>query len=617
MAGSSKERTAWDNPRDFLNMTDEQIITQVTEDFKNSESYQDAYFKKFKQYYQLYRAYQEEADKREDGSNLFIPYIFNIVENAFPKITKSLFSVRPYLPYMPVNKKDPEAARKATNMTNLVEWELDNKMRGRTIYNEILRNTCLYGCGISKQTWKLEERTVVKRVDKTTMQTDEETGLTIPVTSKVPEEVVEVVYDAPVMTNVPLEDFFFDPYATTIDNAAYCIHRYFLPMYVVLDMCNKAQLTISAADLKEKLESGSSTTNEYDKSANIGMSSKPNRKNEIEVWEYWTNDIKCLILNRNIVGLVSNNPYWHRRKPFSKWECIPVSGEFYGIGIVEMCSNLQIELNTTRNQRIDNVSFALNRMYTILRTANIDVAQLKSRPNGFIEVDDHDDLHELPVYEVKDSGFTEETIIKNDMDVTSGVYNYTRGEPADRRETATTASILSQAGNDRFESQVLEIGWGGFSDSALQLAWLNRQYIDKETEITVVGDNGQTTDTTINQDDIDIDLQIVPAPSSLFSAANKQIQQNSLVQLSNILVNNPIVNQQEFLKRVFEAFDFSNPDALLATQQVETVTPTPETSTEGEEPIPTETGMEDLTNANVAAEDMAQSDAEFLQQISM
>lgn len=617
MAGSSKERTAWDNPRDFLNMTDEQIITQATEDFKNSESYQDAYFKKFKQYYQLYRAYQEEADKREDGSNLFIPYIFNIVENAFPKITKSLFSVRPYLPYMPVNKKDPEAARKATNMTNLVEWELDNKMRGRTIYNEILRNTCLYGCGISKQTWKLEERTVVKRVDQTSMQTDEETGLTVPVTSKVPEEVVEVVYDAPVMTNVPLEDFFFDPYATTIDNAAYCIHRYFLPMYVVLDMCNKAQLTISAADLKEKLESGSSTTNEYDKSANIGMSSKPNRKNEIEVWEYWTNDIKCLILNRNIVGLVSNNPYWHRRKPFSKWECIPVSGEFYGIGIVEMCSNLQIELNTTRNQRIDNVSFALNRMYTILRTANIDVAQLKSRPNGFIEVDDHDDLHELPVYEVKDSGFTEETIIKNDMDVTSGVYNYTRGEPADRRETATTASILSQAGNDRFESQVLEIGWGGFSDSALQLAWLNRQYIDTETEITVVGDNGQTTDTTINQDDIDIDLQIVPAPSSLFSAANKQIQQNSLVQLSNILVNNPIVNQQEFLKRVFEAFDFSNPDVLLATQQVETATPTPEPSTEGEEPIPTETGMEDLTNANVAAEDMAQSDAEFLQQISM
>lgn len=613
---SKKERTVWDNPRDFLNMSDEQIIEQVTSDFKNSENYQQAYFDRFKKYYQMYRAYTLEEDKREDGSNLFIPYIFNIVENAFPKITKSLFSVRPYLPYMPVNKKDPEAARKANNMTSLVEWELDNKMRGRIVYNEILRNTCMYGCGISKQTWKLEERTVVKRVDVTEMQTDEESGLTVSVTSKRPDEVVETVYDAPIMTNVPLEDFFFDPYATDIDNAAYCIHRYYLPMHTVLDMCNKAQLTISVADLKSKIESGTSTSNEYDKSQNIGLSAKPTRKNEIEVWEYWTNDIKCLVLNRSIVGLVTNNPYWHRRKPFSKWECVPVSGEFYGIGIVEMCMQLQMELNTTRNQRIDNVSYALNRMYTILRTANIDPTQLKSRPNGFIEVDDHNDLQEIPVHEVKDSGFAEETIIKNDMDVTSGVYNYTRGEPADRRETATTASILSQAGNDRFESQVLQIGWGGFSDSALQLAWLNRQYIDTETEITVVGDNGKSEDVTITQEDIDIDLQIIPAPSSLFSAANKQIQQNSLVQLANILVNNPYVNQTEFLKRVFDVFDFSNSEALL--QQNVQVTPsvTPAVTTDTTVPVE-ETMAMDLTNSNTGMEEMTQNDEEFLQQISI
>lgn len=613
---SKKERTVWDNPRDFLNMSDEQIIEQVTSDFKNSENYQQAYFDRFKKYYQMYRAYTLEEDKREDGSNLFIPYIFNIVENAFPKITKSLFSVRPYLPYMPVNKKDPEAARKANNMTSLVEWELDNKMRGRIVYNEILRNTCMYGCGISKQTWKLEERTVVKRVDVTEMQTDEESGLTVSVTSKRPDEVVETVYDAPIMTNVPLEDFFFDPYATDIDNAAYCIHRYYLPMHTVLDMCNKAQLTISVADLKSKIESGTSTSNEYDKSQNIGLSAKPTRKNEIEVWEYWTNDIKCLVLNRSIVGLVTNNPYWHRRKPFSKWECVPVSGEFYGIGIVEMCMQLQMELNTTRNQRIDNVSYALNRMYTILRTANIDTTQLKSRPNGFIEVDDHNDLQEIAVHEVKDSGFAEETIIKNDMDVTSGVYNYTRGEPADRRETATTASILSQAGNDRFESQVLQIGWGGFSDSALQLAWLNRQYIDTETEITVVGDNGKSEDVTITQEDIDIDLQIIPAPSSLFSAANKQIQQNSLVQLANILVNNPYVNQTEFLKRVFDVFDFSNSEALLQQNVQATPAVTPAATTDTTVPVE-ETMAMDLTNSNTGMEEMTQNDEEFLQQISI
>ena len=622
MAKSSKNRTAWDNPRDFLNMTDEQIIAQVVEDFKNAEDYQTPYLSKFKEYYQMYRAYIKEEDMREDGSNLFIPYIFNIVENAYPKITKSLFSVRPYIPYLPVNRKDPDSSIKAENMTKLVEWELDNKMRGRLVYNEILRNTCMYGTGISKQTWKLEERKVVKRQDVAELETDPETGLTVQTTRTLPMETTEITYDAPLMQNIPLEDFFFDPYATDIDSASYVIHRYYLPMYKILDMCKQGQLSISPNELKKKLDSSQGDNNQYDKSAAIGYNNKPNRKNEIEVLEYWTDDVKCLVLNQTIVGLVTNNPFWHRRKPFSKWECVPVSGEFYGIGIIEMCAQLQQELNTTRNQRIDNVAYALNRMYSILRTANIDPAQLKSRPNGFIEVDDHNDIKELDVNDVPSSAYTEETVIKNDMDVTSGVYNYTRGEPADRRETATTASILAQAGNDRFESQVLQIGWGGFSDSALQLAWLNRQYIDRQTEIVVVGDNGKEETVDISQEDIDVDLQIIPAPSSLFSAANKQLQQNALVQLSNILVNNPVVNQKEYLKRVFEAFDFSNPDVLFTEEVTQATEPTMQEPTTTGEVTPEEVTdslamLEAMSNANTGGAQMTAEDEAFLQQTNI
>lgn len=622
MAKSSKNRTAWDNPRDFLNMSDEQIIAQVVEDFKNAEDYQTPYLSKFKEYYQMYRAYIKEEDMREDGSNLFIPYIFNIVENAYPKITKSLFSVRPYIPYLPVNRKDPDSSIKAENMTKLVEWELDNKMKGRLVYNEILRNTCMYGTGISKQTWKLEERKVVKRQDVAELETDPETGLTVQTTRTLPIETMEITYDAPLMQNIPLEDFFFDPYATDIDSASYVIHRYYLPMYKVLDMCKQGQLSISPNELKKKLDSSQGDNNQYDKSAAIGYNNKPNRKNEIEVLEYWTDDVKCLVLNQTIVGLVTNNPFWHRRKPFSKWECVPVSGEFYGIGIIEMCAQLQEELNTTRNQRIDNVAYALNRMYSILRTANIDPAQLKSRPNGFIEVDDHNDIKELDVNDVPSSAYTEETVIKNDMDVTSGVYNYTRGEPADRRETATTASILAQAGNDRFESQVLQIGWGGFSDSALQLAWLNRQYIDRETEIVVVGDNGKEETVDISQEDIDVDLQIIPAPSSLFSAANKQIQQNALVQLSNILVNNPVVNQKEYLKRVFEAFDFSNPDVLFTEEGTQATAPETQAPVTTGEVTPGEVTdslamLEAMANANTGGAQMTAEDEAFLQQTNI
>ena len=623
-----KELQSWDNPRDFLNMDRNLVLAQVVQDFNDSNNYQKNAFDLFQECYKMYRAYTDDENLREDGSNLFIPYIFNIVENAFPKIVKSLFSVRPYIPFMPVNANDPDSSRKAENMTKLVEWELDNKMKGRLVYNDILRSACMYGTAISKQTWKLEERPVVKRAEIAGYQTDPETGLTVAVTNMQPVETTEITYDAPFMQNIELQDFFFDPYGTDIDNCEYVIHRYWLPMHKIIQMSENEQLDVDVKTIKEKLTPKGRTGEqgrEYDKSSAINMGQKPNRSNDVEVLEYWTNDLKCIVLNKSLVALVTPNPYWHRRKPFSKWECVPVSGEFYGIGIIEMCRQLQIELNTTRNQRIDNVSFALNRMYTILRTANIDTTQLRSRPNGFIEVDDHDDIREMQTTEVKSSSYTEETVIKNDMDVTSGVYNYTRGEPADRRETATTASILAQAGNDRFESQVLQIGWGGFSDSALQLAWLNRQYITVDTEIAVVGDNGEQSTVMVNQDDIDVDLQIIPAPASLFSAANKQIQQNALVQLSNIMVNNPNVNQEEFLRRIFEAFDFTDPDKLIAKQ-----TTVPQQAPVNQVPVqdvenavsPENTGEEgsneeNLTNANTGGEEMTDNDIAFLQNVGI
>ena len=611
-----KELQSWDNPRDFLNMDRDLVLKQVIQDFNDSNAYQENAFKLFQDCYKMYRAHIEAENMREDGSNLFIPYIFNIVENAYPKIVKSLFSVRPYIPFMPVNSNDADSARKAENMTKLVEWELDNKMKGRLVYNNILRSACMYGTAISKQTWKLEERPVVKRTEVVGYQTDPETGLTVSVTSMQPTETREITYDAPFMQNIELQDFFFDPYGTDIDNCEYVIHRYWLPMHKIISMADSGQLDIDEGTIKKKL-TAIGRQSENDKSSAINMGQKPARSNEVEVLEYWTNDIKCIVLNKTLVALVTPNPYWHKRKPFSKWECVPVSGEFYGIGIIEMCRQLQIELNTTRNQRIDNVSFALNRMFTILRTANIDTTQLRSRPNGFIEVDDHGDIKELPINEVKASSYTEETVIKNDMDVTSGVYNYTRGEPADRRETATTASILAQAGNDRFESQVLQIGWGGFSDSALQLAWLNRQYITVDTEIAVVGDDGKQSTAMVNQDDIDVDLQIIPTPSSLFSAANKQIQQNVLVQLANIMVNNPNVNQEEFLKRVFEAFDFTDPEKLLVSNQP---TQQEQSATEVNEALNPEVPAEpqvDLTNANTGGEAMTEDDISFLQNIGV
>lgn len=58
----------------------------------------------------------------------------------------------------------------------------------------------------------------------------------------------------------------------------------------------------------------------------------------------------------------TNNPFWHGKNPFIKGTYIPVINEFYGIGLPEICESMQRLLNESVNQRIDNISLALNRI---------------------------------------------------------------------------------------------------------------------------------------------------------------------------------------------------------------------------------------------------------------
>ena len=81
--------------------------------------------------------------------------------------------------------------------------------------------------------------------------------------------------------------------------------------------------------------------------------------------------------------------------------------EFYGLSAVGLVEHLQHELNTTRNQRIDNVSFVLNRMWKVRRGADIDDSELVSRPHGVVHVDNPDDVTPFEMSGVTASSYNE------------------------------------------------------------------------------------------------------------------------------------------------------------------------------------------------------------------
>src|SRR5690606_9129781 len=88
-------------------------------------------------------------------------------------------------------------------------------------------------------------------------------------------------------------------------------------------------------------------------------------------------------------------PFHHGGKPFVAIVDTPVPNEFWGIGTVEAIADLQEELNSWRNLRMDNAKLAVHRMFAASRFANINPRALKWRPGGVIWGDDLQDVSKV------------------------------------------------------------------------------------------------------------------------------------------------------------------------------------------------------------------------------
>jgi hypothetical protein len=545
-----------DDPRDFANQTDDYILSVVTEDVKRAEEFCQPFIAKFSEYNDAYNAVIPPEKLREEGANLAIPYIYSTVETALPKIINSIFDSKPYISYKPVSADDGD---KAKMLTQLVDYQMRQKMKAASVLYTIFKSALIEGTAISKQTWKYETKKVVRRLPTKEMQVlDDGTEQVVEVS--VPQEVEEVVYDAPKIAHIPLGEFLFDPAYSSIEASPFGCHVYYMELHEL----KKGEKAKRYKNTK-KLSTESDTE--------LDHFGEPNRKGNMRdgvlIWEYWTDDWKVMIANKSVVVQAMENPYFHKSKPFTKWTPIPVPGAFYGKSMVESLIALQHELNTLRSQRLDNVSFAINRMFLINRNAEIDTKQLRSRPNGFIEVDDiQNDIREMVVADVTGSAYRDEEVVKADMDVTSGVHSYDRGQNPVRRDTATVASLLTSASSERFKLQAIMLEEDPLTDVGRHLAELNNQFLSDETFIAITNeDTGEEELAPITFEDIDIQYDVAAVGTAIEPSVNKEVRQSQLIQLLNVAASIPGVNTPELMKEIFQAFEFKNASELVKDEE--------------------------------------------------
>lgn len=442
---------------------EKKLAEAIKERHHASEDYLRHYQSKWQDYYQIYRCIPNENYQIYEGrADLYVPYGYSTVETVFPRLTANQ-------PRIIAAPRTPSDLKGTKPLQTLIDywWE---KMRARARVKLWVKDGLMYGTGVNKLTWKKDDE-----------------------------------YDGPCMEVVDLAggEIYFDPENPDLnDPNNWWIHEYEMEVEDILDNPN---FTIPENYLIDEgsgeVSQGPELIADYYKEFREFVTGKTPQKDPVSVkgklWEFWGKvngeSRIVVILNEKFVIRNDKNPYKHGRPPFVAWVDTQVPHIPLGIGEIEPIERLQYELNDVRNQRMDNVTQILHRMWKIHKGADIDETELVWRPNGVVHTDMMEGLLPIEVPDVTKSSYNEETLIKQDIQTASGVTDYARGmgnqSGTQANETARGIAMMQEVANVRFQAKLsnLEDAMVIMGEMLIDLL---QQFLPRKIVIRITGEEG-------------------------------------------------------------------------------------------------------------------------------
>lgn len=533
--------------------------------------------------YKLYRNYVDpiidpktnKEDKKR--SNISIPYTLVQVETILPRLVETLFASRPYVA---VKGREPHDKNNAEIMETLLDWQMNERFDIKDIFATGLKILAIYGTTVGYTGWKLKEHTIIKK-EMSAVLIKDKNGQMVPAKDSNGQPILdlqatktnEVEYDDPEVKFIDLGLFYCDPHASDIEDARYCGHTTYetkeeLQRLVDLDIGYKIDW--------KKVDDESNKQNEarnYRMSA-VGLpttdqTTSTEKDGLYEVHHYWEDDKHVVIINRCYVALETENPFWHKKKPYVKDVYLELPGEFYGMGIVEIIMNLQEELNTERNMRIDYRAMSLRRMFKAKKGADINPNDLVWRQNGIIWLDDFEDVDTFEINSKVGDSFDQEAQIKQDIRDATGAHDVVMGT-SNTGETATTTMTKDNNASIRFKFNIASIEKKLLVGIARFMIQLNQQFIDDAKIFRLTGKHEDEYQ-KVTPEQIQGKFDLIPMGSNVEPLANKEAYKQRMIQLYQVAGMDPIMIQHpekriNLLKQLFEAFGIKDTESLLPNE---------------------------------------------------
>lgn len=544
----------------------DKVINEVLEKYKEADDYRQPKEENLKEYYQLYRSYREERE--DDKSNLFIPYVFGLVETVVPRIVDTIFSKRPFLKPLPNEPSDIEASEA---MEVLLDYQLQkSRFQEKTI--DWVKQGCIYGKGYVKVFWDKQTEKQVKKKQRTFANAIDfikqaQIRGTDNISSYIEVEEEITKYEGANIELCDRLDIYLDPFAEDIENARYIIQKSLKPVKHIKDMIKSGVYNeISDKKLEELEESTAGNDTEdfsvIQRQTDIDQASNPqNSVGMVEILEYWEDNRVITIANEKILLRNEPNPFHHKKKPYVALIDTKVPKESDGIGEIEPNRYLQAELNTNRNQRIENVKYSINNaMFYDAQAIEEEDIEI-DKPNKKIGVRNRgqkslrDLVYPMPKPQVPSHAYTEEDIIKQDMQETSGVTKYVRGIQPSGSATATEITSLQREANYRFKQKIRNAVIAIEKVGEFYVA-LNQQFLDEQQYIRISGDREKDLQFMQKQDFGDPALQGKELGYSFLNVAPSDIAGNFDIRVSSSALE-PLADKQVRRQQLLEFLQIS------------------------------------------------------------
>lgn len=501
----------------------------------------------------LYRMYRGETVSEYSYGRLPLhsPEPYKIVETMQPQIFRTLFGSEQWFK---LYAKDLEHDDNSKSQEAICKDQFRTMQHGQKASRGI-RDGLIYGTMIQKLWWKQEVDEMTYRVGKRKADPN------IPGGSKVDLEEVksrEFTFDGNFMENVSIFDFLTSPSASSVEDAEWCADRSMWPDYKVKEMGELGHWTNLEALKDHPGTSDASFGDEFKerKSYAYGvfdpkLAAQAPHIPHYEVIDWWGPLViqdkggnyvtkQCNVVMVDPSGLqlivrITENPYWHKKKPYQAWRPIDLEDEFYGIGGIEMIARLSREKDTKRQLLMAATQLEANPMFEVSDQANIPDGQLILQPGLCLRVPAvGQSIAPIHVPKVSDAALKAENQLTLDIRETAGTSSPSMGaqDPfGGSGKTATQHTSEIDQAKLRMAPMIANYEMQIIEPMLNQMTWNNQQFLSYEQVVRSVGSAGLNYNDRYTVGPEQLIGRFIVQPLASFKLLTKQTQVQQLVNL--------------------------------------------------------------------------------------